>query len=117
MAALERLLLDSEIGRYDKVVPLVNKTHTEILLQYNALLRNERGGEVLFYYSGHGKPSDLRKLFLAANDTTEDDLPVTGVQFSRIIDLKENYGIRTFTAILDCCFAGLGGSDVRRMTN
>src|SRR5271163_4273980 len=49
--------------------------------------------------SGHGKPSDLRKLFLAANDTTEDDLLVTGVPFATIIDLKENYGVRTFTAI------------------
>ncbi len=113
VAALERLLLDERTGRYDKVVTLVNKTHTEILREYNALLRGERGAEFLFYYSGHGKPSDLRKLFLAANDTTEDDLLVTGVPFSTIIDLKENYGVRTFTAILDCCFAGLGSSVVR----
>src|SRR5208283_6091372 len=82
VAALERLLLDERTGRYDKVVTLVEKTHAEILREYNALLRGERGAEVLFYYSGHGKPSDLRKLFLAANDTTEDDLLVTGVPFS-----------------------------------
>jgi Caspase domain len=113
VTALERILLDEKSGRYDRVIPLINKTQKEILREYNALLRDERGAEVLFYYSGHGKPSDLRKLFLAANDTTEDELLVTGVPFSTIIDLKENYGVGTFTAILDCCFAGLGSSDVK----
>ncbi len=113
VAALERILLDEKTGRYDKVITLFNKNRSEILREYNALLRGERGSEVLFYYSGHGKPSDLRKLYLVANDTTEEELLITGVPFSTIIDLKENYGVRTFTAILDCCFAGLGSSDVK----
>ena len=111
--ALESVLLDIKTGRYDRVLSIVNKTHSDILREYNAFLRGERDAEVLFYYSGHGKPSDSRKLFLAANDTIEDDLLVTAVPFSTIIELKENYGIRTFTAILDCCFAGLGSPDVK----
>ena len=111
--SLEGVLLDPKIGRYDKVASLVNNTCQKILKEYNTFLREERGAEILFYYSGHGKPSDQRKLFLAAHDTSQDDLLISGIPFSTIIELKENYGVRTFTAILDCCFAGLGSPDVK----
>jgi S-DNA-T family DNA segregation ATPase FtsK/SpoIIIE len=105
---LNDVLRDPKIGGYNEDIPLIDRTSAVILREYSRLLRAEGDAEVLFYYSGHGKPSDLsRKLFLFGQDTTVDDLLITGIPFSTIIDLKDNFGIRSFTAILDCCYAGL----------
>lgn len=111
--ALSALLNDHEVGRYDRVVQLIDKRSDEIMTALNELLDEERGASVLFYYSGHGKPSDDGRLYLAASNTTERLLPATGVPFSTILQMKESYGFSRFAAILDCCFAGLGSPDIK----
>jgi Caspase domain len=111
--ALSALLNDREVGRYDRVISLVDKRSDEILTALNELLDEERGASVLFYYSGHGKPSDDGRLYLAASNTTERLLPATGVSFSTILQMKDSYGFSRFAAILDCCFAGLGSPDIK----
>jgi hypothetical protein len=110
---LDIILRDPEIGRYDRVVSVIDKRADEILTELNGVLDEERGASVLFYYSGHGKPSDTGKLYLAASNTTERLLPATGVSFASILEMKDSYGFGRFAAILDCCFAGLGSPDIK----
>jgi hypothetical protein len=111
--ALDALLRDPEIGNYDRVVSLIDKRSDEIFTQLNKLLDEERGANFLFYYSGHGKPSDSGKLYLTASNTMEQLLPSTGISFASILDMKNDHGVGRFAAILDCCFAGLGSHDIK----
>jgi len=70
VSAMSSLLGDPEIGRYDRVISLIEKRSDEILIALNQMLDEERGASILFYYSGHGKPSDDGRLYLAAQHHT-----------------------------------------------
>jgi Caspase domain len=111
--ALASILSDPEIGRFDRVVPIVEGTRRQILTAWNAVLDEERGGILLFYYSGHGKVSDGGRLFLAASDTTNRLLGSTGVSWASILEMKDDFGYARCCAVLDCCYAGLGASHVK----
>jgi len=113
VSAMSSLLGDPEIGRYDRVISLIEKRSDEILITLNQMLDEERDASILFYYSGHGKPSDDGRLYLAASNTTQRLLPATGVPFASILQMKEAYGLSRFAIILDCCFAGLGSTDIK----
>jgi serine/threonine protein kinase len=111
--AFAAVLEDRKIGRFDRVVRLVESDHDEILTQFTILLKEWPGATTLFYYSGHGKVSDNGRLILAASDTTEKLLPATGVPFENLIATKEDVGVGRFFVILDCCYAGLASPHIK----
>ncbi|WP_250538967.1 MULTISPECIES: caspase family protein [unclassified Caballeronia] len=113
VSELAPVLRDPSIGAYDRVELCVNGTKDEVLGKLASLLDEERGATALFYYSGHGKVSDSGRLFLATKDTRERLLSATAVAFSHVLEVKDDYGCSRFCAILDCCYAGLGSTDVK----
>jgi hypothetical protein len=111
--ALAEALRDSNIGRFDRVEPVLEKSKDDILRSFANLLKEERGATILFYYSGHGKISDAGRLYLAANDTNDGLLSITGVPFAHILEIREDFGCGRFLAVLDCCYAGYASDIVR----
>jgi len=111
--ALSELLSNELIGRFDRVISLVERSKDDILSSLAALLDEERGATVFFYYSGHGKVSDSGRLYLAASNTTERHLSANGVPFAHIIDMKDDFGCGRFCTVLDCCYAGLASSAMK----
>ncbi len=110
---LAAILRDPEIGRFDEVILIMDQPSVQIKLRIEKALKQNTGAFVLIYYSGHGKVSDARRLYLAARDTQEDSLVATAVRFDDIIEMKENTGHSRVGIILDCCFAGLGQDAVK----
>src|SRR3954471_17795221 len=67
---LAETLRNNEIGRFDKVQCLIDKTHGEVLESLEALMDEEQGAFILLYYSGHGIPSQGGgQLYLATRNT------------------------------------------------
>jgi hypothetical protein len=110
---LAELLRNPEIGKFDRIETIIEKTRDEIETSVAQTLDEERGAMVLFYYSGHGKVSDSGRLYLAAKNTTEKHLPANGVGFDAIIDMKDHFGCSRFCVVLDCCFAGLASNAMK----
>jgi Caspase domain len=63
-------------------------------------------GDVLFYFSGHGIPSDVGG-YLATQEGTKDD---PGLPMQEIVDMANNSSAATVLLILDCCFSGSAGN-------
>jgi hypothetical protein len=62
--------------------------------------------DVLFYFSGHGSPSDIGG-FLVTQEGTPDD---PGLLMEEIVTLSNNSAARTVLIVLDCCFSGQAGN-------
>lgn len=63
-------------------------------------------GDVLFYFSGHGAPTEVGG-FLATQEATEDD---PGLAMQELVDMANNSPAQTVLLILDCCFSGSAGN-------
>lgn len=110
---LAEVLGNPDIGKFDRVETIIERTRDEIVTSVAQTLDEGRGAMVLFYYSGHGKVSDSGRLYLAAKNTTEKHLPANGIGFDAIIDLKDHFGCSRFCVVLDCCFAGLASNAMK----
>jgi hypothetical protein len=102
-----------DVGSFNRIESLVDADNHRILTKLSEVLHEERGALVFFYYSGHGKISDGGQLILAARNTTERHLSATGVPFTSIIALKNDFSCGRFCVVLDCCYAGLGSDHVK----
>jgi hypothetical protein len=110
---LAEVLRNPEIGKFDRIETIIEKTKDEILTSVAQAFDEERGAMFLLYYSGHGKVSDSGRLYLAAKNTNEKHLPANGVGFDAIIDMKDHFGCSRFCVVLDCCFAGLASGAMK----
>ncbi|MBY5370466.1 caspase domain-containing protein [Rhizobium leguminosarum] len=63
-------------------------------------------GDVLFYFSGHGAPTEVGG-FLATQDAAEDD---PGLAMEELVNMANNSAVKTVLLILDCCFSGSAGN-------
>jgi len=62
--------------------------------------------DVLFYFSGHGTPTDVGGYLV----TQEGTLDEPGLAMSDLVTLGNNSSARTVLLILDCCFSGSAGN-------
>jgi hypothetical protein len=76
-------------------------------------LFHEFRDDVLFYFSGHGAPSDLGG-FLVTQDGSPDD---PGLAMQEVVDLANNSAARSVLLILDCCFSGSAGNPTSLQSN
>jgi hypothetical protein len=109
--SMGELLADNEDGstNYDCRV-LTSAGATEIT---RATLRTEWGnlfqhfdGDALFYFSGHGSPSDTGGVLCTWDGTAVEP----GLPMSDLIQLANQSSAREVLIVLDCCFAGDIGS-------
>ena len=63
-------------------------------------------GDLLFYFSGHGSPSDVGG-YLVTQDGTPDD---PGLPMNDLLTMANNSKASTVLLILDCCFSGSLGN-------
>lgn len=63
-------------------------------------------GDAVFYFAGHGGPSESGG-FLVTQDGEEDDL---GLPMNEIVQLANDSPARSVLIILDCCFSGAAGN-------
>lgn len=63
-------------------------------------------GDAVFYFAGHGGPSDSGG-FLVTQDGEEDDL---GLPMNEIVGMANDSPARSVLIILDCCFSGAAGN-------
>src|SRR5688572_30519497 len=84
--ALARVLKDQNIGFFDEVLPLINKTEFHISRAISTFLANKKPEDlVLVYFSGHGVLDDRGRLFLALRDTQTNLLKSTAISSSFIV--------------------------------
>lgn len=63
-------------------------------------------GDAVFYFAGHGGPSELGG-FLVTQEGEDDDL---GLPMNEIVQLANDSPARSVLIILDCCFSGAAGN-------
>jgi len=70
-------------------------------------------GDVLFYFSGHGSPTDVGG-YLVTQEGTPDD---PGLPMDDIVTLANNSMANSVLLILDCCFSGGAGNPASLQAN
>jgi hypothetical protein len=73
--------------------------------QWRELFHDFRG-DVLFYFSGHGTPTDVGG-YLVTQDGVADD---PGLPMEEVVTMANNSPADTVLMILDCCFSGSTGN-------
>lgn len=105
--ALAKVLVDKNIGAFDEVSPLIDKTETEIRRAISSFLSNKKPDDlVLVYFSGHGVLDDRGRLFLSLKDTETTLLKATAIPSTFISDEMDSCRSKRQILILDCCHSG-----------
>jgi len=76
----------------------------------NELFEVSFDGHALFYFSGHGTPTEVGG-YLVTQDAEEGDL---GIAMNDVLTLANNSRAKSVLIILDCCFSGAIGNAVSR---
>ena len=105
--ALAKVLADKNIGSFDEVSPLIDRTETEIRRAISSFLSNKKPDDlVLVYFSGHGVLDDRGRLFLSLKDTETALLKATAIPSTFISDEMDSCRSKRQILILDCCNSG-----------
>ena len=107
---LEEILSSDKLGGYEKIVPLKNLSHHEVLDQIGKIFDEaKRDDLILVYYSGHGKTDLEGQLYLATLNTrtnTANALTSSSVPVEQIRRFIKHSTVQTTVVILDCCYSG-----------
>ncbi|MBV8752653.1 MAG: caspase family protein [Hyphomicrobiales bacterium] len=63
-------------------------------------------GDILFYFSGHGLPTDVGGYLVTQDGVPSDE----GVKMQDLVDLANKSSAASVLLILDCCFSGAAGN-------
>jgi formylglycine-generating enzyme required for sulfatase activity/uncharacterized caspase-like protein len=111
---LKKLLINAEIGGFDDVKVLPDKTTNDILWAIDNVFHKATIDDlILIYYSGHGVLAEnTGKLYLSANNTIFDRPASTALAIARIREIMDIKSSRKkVILILDCCYSGDAGKD------
>ncbi|MBW4517896.1 MAG: caspase family protein [Timaviella obliquedivisa GSE-PSE-MK23-08B] len=116
VTALQHLLEDKEIGKFDEVRTLLNPDTQTMAKAIEKLFRErEKEDFVLLFFSGHGIQDDSGRLFFAAHNTQEMDGKIywaDTVSASFVHDQIEGSRCWQIVVILNCCFSGAFSSNL-----
>ena len=105
--ALGTVLSDQSIGFFDKVIPLINKTESQVSRAISNFFTDKKPEDlVLVYFSGHGVLDGRGRLFLALKDTQTSLLKSTAIPAAFISEEMDSCRSRRQILILDCCNSG-----------
>lgn len=101
------LLQDPNIGCFDQVKTVINKSNQEVKQEIEIFFCNKKREDLLLlYYSGHGIKSSSGQLFLTAQDTSSSFLKATGVSANFIRENMGESASQRQVLVLDCCYGG-----------
>ncbi|MEH1921419.1 caspase, EACC1-associated type [Nostoc sp.] len=109
--AMQRVLLNPEIGGFDDVTLLINPQRQVMDEAIEALFANRQKDDlVLLFFSGHGIKDENGKLYFAACNTKKTDkgelVKATTVPANSVHSVMSNSRCKREVVILDCCFSG-----------
>ncbi len=111
VAAMQRILLNPQMGDFSEVIPLIDPDPMQMQEAIETLYR-DRGKDdlVLLFFSGHGLKDDGGKLYFSTRLTRKtlkgDLVKSTAVPASFVREIMGNSRSRRQVMILDCCFSG-----------
>jgi hypothetical protein len=112
-SALSHVLGDPQIGDF-AVQTVMNQPHYVVRREIDGFFRNRtRDDLLLLYFSGHGVKDEDGNLYLATTDTRRDWLSSTGVEAQFVHRAMERSLSRRQILILDCCYSGAFGRNLR----
>lgn len=111
VAALQRILQDSEMGNFDEVKVLTNPDPQSMQYEVETLFTGRTKDDlVLLFFSGHGIKDDSNNLYFATRITQKnskgDLIRSTAVPARFIHEVMNNSRAKRQAIILDCCFSG-----------
>jgi uncharacterized caspase-like protein len=109
--AMQRVLLDPEMGGFDQVKLLANPDPQTMQYEIETLFSSRvKDDLVLLFFSGHGIKDDSGRLYFATRITRKnvkgDLIRSTAVPANFVNDIMNNSRCRRQAIILDCCFSG-----------
>ncbi|MEO0803957.1 MAG: caspase family protein [Cyanobacteria bacterium J06642_2] len=109
--AMQRVLLDPEMGAFDEVKPLLNPDRQIMADEIEVLFsRCSRDDLVLLFFSGHGVKDSGGSLHFANRITRKDNKGnlrrSTAVPARFVRETMANSRCRRQVVILDCCYSG-----------
>jgi hypothetical protein len=104
---LAEVLRAVEIGGFESVTSLVDRTSADIRLEIESFFAERRRDDLLMlYFSGHGVRDDQGHLYLAVRDTRHNRLRATGLPAAFVTEEMDRSASRRQVLILDCCHSG-----------
>ncbi|MEU7869417.1 caspase family protein [Dactylosporangium sp. NPDC049140] len=113
---LRAVLTDPALGGFtatEAIDPPVEELRSAVEGTFRAA---ELGDVLLFYFAGHGLVSASSELYLAAADSTADDLERTAFPARRLGDLLDASRASISVIVLDCCYAGRAFESIHMLT-
>lgn len=111
VAAMQRMLLNAQMGEFSEVTPLIDPDPMQMQEAIETLYRDRaRDDLVLLFFSGHGIKDDSGKLYFSTRVTRKTPkgelVKSTAVPARFVQEIMGNSRSRRQVMILDCCFSG-----------
>ncbi|MFN2197260.1 MAG: caspase, EACC1-associated type [Anaerolineales bacterium] len=104
---LADILAEREIGGFDHVETLINRSFAHVRRVISGFFANRKRDDLLvLYFSGHGVLDDRGDLYLAVKDTDSKFLRATAISSAFIREEMDNSRAQSQVLILDCCHSG-----------
>lgn len=101
------VLRDKNIGAFDDVKVLVNKTESIVREAIDEFFDQKKPDDLLLlYFSGHGIRDEFGSLYLAVKNTNWTRLRATAVKSDFIREVMDQSRSKRQVLILDCCNSG-----------
>ncbi|MGL5058452.1 MAG: caspase, EACC1-associated type [Microcoleus sp.] len=109
--AMQRILLNPEMGNFTEVIPLIDPEPMQMQEAIETLYRDRAKDDlVLLFFSGHGIKDDSGKLYFATpltRQTPKGELIQSKAVSARFVqEIMGKSKSRRQVLILDCCFSG-----------
>ncbi len=111
VAAMQRVLLNPQMGEFSEVIPLIDPDPMQMQEAIETLYRDRAKDDlVLLFFSGHGIKDDSGKLYFSTRITRKTPkgelVKSTAVPARFVHEIMGNSRSRRQVMILDCCFSG-----------
>ena len=115
--AMAAVLEDAAIGGFDRVVPLVDASVTEMRIAIAELFdprAHKPDDLLLLYFSGHGELDSNNQLYFAGKETRRGPMVrATGLEARYITGYMDGARSRRQVIILDSCYSGAFGKSAK----